>query len=238
MAARTANSRARPALLVSSRLATLAQAISRTKPTAPKSIQRMGRTSATSLSCSGTRRSAAPAPESRLSGLAATYCRFKTPASARACSRVASGRSRANPFSVVTNGQKRAGTADVSAGRVTHTSRFGTGNSKPAGKTPTMAHGTALRMAVLPASFGSAAKRRFHNPELIMTTGGPPAVSSSGMKTRPSSGRTPRTSRKFAETRAPLSISGSPPPESAISSVKREKTPIPAKDRAVLRVSS
>jgi hypothetical protein len=47
----------------------------------------------------------------------------------------------------------------------------------------------------------------------------------------------PRISRKFAETRAPFSISGSPVPESAISSVKREKAPMPAKDRAVLRIS-
>src|ERR1051325_2012008 len=83
-AARSANSRVREAARASSRLATLAQAINKTNPTAPNSIHSIRRTFSTSRSLSQTSRIV---PRS-IDGWAAEYCRLSTSISTLACCRV------------------------------------------------------------------------------------------------------------------------------------------------------
>src|SRR5439155_3268171 len=105
---------------------------------------------------------------------------------------------------VFTKRQNRGGSTGDSAGLVSHTSTPVNGNSKLRGNTATTVAGCELKLAVLPTRSGSPPNRRVHNSALIIATGGPPGLSSSERKLRPSRGLTPRMSRKLAETRAPF----------------------------------
>ena len=123
--------------------------------------------------------------------------------------------------------------ADHSDGFVTQTSTCGKGNSKPVGRAPITTCGAPARLRVLPTAWGSPLRRRCHRPALIITTGAPPGVSSSGKKLRPSRGFTPRILRKLAETRAALRTSGSALPESVRFSMPIANAPTSLNDLPV-----
>src|SRR6266567_2788225 len=99
-------------------------------------------------------------------------------------------------------------------------------------------YGTAANLAVLPEIRGSLPNLRRHNAALIIAAGGPPALSSSGRKLRPSVGSIPRMRRKLADTRAAFSASGASPLDSDIFSVRTVKAPTSVKDRAAERIAS
>ena len=77
---------------------------------------------------------------------------------------------------------------------------------------PTTVVGESSSRMVRPMIVRSAPKRRLHSPSLSTTTRGAERSSSPATKARPRAGFTPRTSKKFADTRACVSRSGSPEP--------------------------
>src|SRR5258705_3699978 len=75
-----------------------------------------------------------------------------------------------------------------------------------------MSYETESNVIDVPTTFGFAPKRRCQRLYPKSTTGWPPSLSSCERKSRPSIGRTPRVRRKFHETRAAGSCSGSSEP--------------------------
>jgi hypothetical protein len=203
-ATRTATSRSRAAARASSRLATFAQAMSSTSPTAPLKTRSAGRTSPTRSSFIATTSDCSVA-------FVSGYCsasRFSTPASsAPACCTVTPGLSRPN---TVRYSARRWPTVSMRAGAQRSTSRR---KRKSRGATPITVNGLPLRVTSRPTMRGSPPKRRCQSPWLNTTTSSsPPTFSSSGRKARPSCGRTPSVGKKFAVTRSAVSCSGSPSP--------------------------
>src|SRR5229473_3304684 len=145
---RTANSLERDVARAKSRLATLAHAISNTKPTAPNNIQSMELTSATSASFMGVTRSGDFGLASSMVGWAAAYWWRSTTISALACSRFSPGFKRPNMLKNGLSGRDLGGIDDHSDGRVIHTSMPGEGNWKRGGRTPMMVYGVAARVIV------------------------------------------------------------------------------------------
>ena len=91
--------------------------------------------------------------------------------------------------------------------------------SNVSGRTPTTVTGSSFSDRVRPATVGSAPKRRVQKPCVRMMARGPPSWStkppqwlSSSVKFRPTTGFTPRTSRKLAVTFTPTRRAGSPSP--------------------------
>jgi hypothetical protein len=105
---------------------------------------------------------------------------------------------------------------------------------KGASATPMIVNGRRFSCTTRPTTEGSDAKRRRHNRSLITSTASPPGRRSSpGRKLRPRRGRTPSTSKKFAETISVFthSVSRSTASEASamLPSVAPEKTPSVAK---------
>ena len=88
------------------------------------------------------------------------------------------------------------------------------GNAKPSGITPITVAGVALTLTTRPTASGSAPYLPVQMPYPSITTGGAPGRSSSGRKSRPSSGSMPSRRKAFAVTWAPeilsVAIPGSP----------------------------
>ena len=72
--------------------------------------------------------------------------------------------------------------------------------------------GCPATISRLPITFRSEANLRFHNPSEIRAVGLAPRRSSSEVKLRPMIGFTPRTGKKFADTRCARTFSGWPTP--------------------------
>ena len=77
------------------------------------------------------------------------------------------------------------------------------GNLKPSGITPITMAGTSLTLTVRPITEGSLPYRFFHTPLPRITTATAPGRSSSGRKSRPSSGDWPISLNAFAEMYGP-----------------------------------
>ena len=87
------------------------------------------------------------------------------------------------------------------------------GNRIAAGITPTMVCGTPFSLSARPSTSGEAAKRSRHRLSPITTTRSAFGRSSSGVKVRPRSGRTPSTAAKSCVTTAPSMRSAPAPSE-------------------------
>ena len=216
MAVRIAISRPRVLARARSRLATLAHPISSTQPTAPRRINRAGRTLPTSRSASGTASTRHPAAREYASGYS-PYQRSRMASSDRCAS------------AIVRPGLRRATAARTRACRLlrkvgsglvtsigTHSSSglagFSIGCWKPGGMTPMIVIGSSSSRTVLPMAAESPPNHRCHSScEMSATYPTCPPVSSS-VKSRPSAGATPSTRKKLGETPAPAIRSGCPEP--------------------------
>ena len=105
----------------------------------------------------------------------------------------------------------RAARVSASGARGFQSSVF-SGTSSPGGITPTTWNARLLSVMVLPTTSLEPPKRRCHNPYDNTMTPSFPGVSSFSVKSWPSTGFRPMTSKKFAVTCAPRSRSGSPAP--------------------------
>ena len=147
-ARRTAISRARCAARESSRLATFAQAISRTKPTAPINVRNMIRMGPP------LKRSLMAITSTPMSLFVSGYCAVSRLAMPRnsvcAVVMLTPGLSRPNRF-MLRLSRRRSGSAGASACQ--RSELFG--NFTPCGITPMMVEGTSLILTDLPRMFGS-----------------------------------------------------------------------------------
>ena len=185
MATHTATSWERPALRASNRLATLAQAISRTIVTAPKRIQSVKRTSPrTTSSIDSTN-----APRLTLSpGFSNSRSAAIATISALASVTVIPGTRR--PISRTQWLERGDVVGDCWIGA--HMSTPFAGKSSAAGNTPTILWlRSSIRMS-RPSTSGSAAKATCQNSSERTTTRSPSGRSSAGLRPRPICGATPR----------------------------------------------
>ena len=187
-ATRTAISRARVVARASSRLATLAQAISNTSAIAASCASMNGRGCwPKNASAASTRMLHLPSSP----GYSRASCRMMPRTSALAWATVTPGRRRASTPANVRPSRSRPNAPATESG--VQSSAPG-GKTKPAGMTPTIVRGTLFRSTFWPMTDGSAPKRRRHSPSLRMTTSGDTVYrASSSENTRPSAERTPST---------------------------------------------
>ena len=82
------------------------------------------------------------------------------------------------------------------------------GKRMSGGMTPMMTHGRLLILMTRPRMLGSLPYRFFHTPLPTITTGSPSGRSSSGRKSRPSTGRCPISWKRFADPYVPENCSG------------------------------
>jgi hypothetical protein len=167
MAVRSAISRCRAAALASSRLATLAQAISSTKPTAPHSTRSAGRRSPTICSEIGVRRTEKP-----LSVCGKSFARRWQMASSSALAAAMPMPGRSRPMvtkkRLVRSARMSTGSAcgSQASGSSAKPKACGTsvprGKAKRGGMTPTTVSGMPLSRILVPRTRGSAPKRRCH----------------------------------------------------------------------------
>ncbi len=205
-AVRTANSASRAATRARSRFATLTQAMSRTRPTAPRSTSRGRRTSPT-VAC--WRETAVPPSPSSASG----YCFAR-----RSAIVATSCRAR----STETPGLRRPMTRRYQAPRlfVRNTSSYSRGAhasvpwgyAKLGGATPTTRYGSRFSCTVCPTAPGSAPNLCAQSRWLSTTTLACPGSFSPSANPRPWTGLTPSRSKKLELTRAAWSRTGSPRP--------------------------
>ena len=203
-ARRIAISRRRAVAFASRRLATLAHAIRSTNAT-PASIAAMnGRGPRPKTRSAGSARTI----QLRLSGQVAASrapncatpeaaCRALTPSAMRA--------------STSSSRERRDAASSAPSCNGPHTCTP-LGKTKSCGMTPMTRAGAPSIVTVRPTSDESPPNRRCHRPWPSSTTRGPPAMSSSAVNPRPSSGARPTTRRKSAVTRPPRTCSGSSSP--------------------------
>lgn len=118
--------------------------------------------------------------------------------SSRACSCVQPACSRPTALKVTT--VRLSSNEDGMSGNHTDTSREG--KSIPSGITPTTVRMTPLIVSFVPSTSGRAWKRDCQSRWLMSTTGGDSGAASSASSPRPTSGRTPKTAKKFGVTRS------------------------------------
>ena len=197
---------------MSSRLATLAQAMSSTSTTPVCSTSSGARTSPTSWSRIDTDVPVKPlrstkarrcGRRSRLRSTIAFIC-------ASSCSRVAPGARRAimllnslpRAWSVVSSGAKANGTSRAMSRA---------GSSKSAGSTPTTRWGSPSMRTSRPTMFWSAANLAFHRPKVRMANRSAPVVASPSANARPIMGARPSVEKNDGVTRSARTCSGDPP---------------------------
>ncbi|MCG3160997.1 MAG: hypothetical protein JMDDDDMK_02110 [Acidobacteria bacterium] len=209
-AARTATSRCRPAARASSRLATFAQAISKTIPTAPSSTNKARRISPVNCVRSGTTLT----PQLALKSYERSNWPPMTFISACACSNVTPG------LSLATDMAKRPRRCFIDSS-ICHGAHISailrviepplTCQLKSAGITPTTVVSLPFRISLRPMICGSPPNRRCHKPKLSATTRAAPGLPSSSVKVRPIIGFTPRTLKRLGVAICDGISSGSPP---------------------------
>src|SRR5207253_8206031 len=151
--------------------ATLAHPIIKTRAAAPKSIQSIVATFATSWSLSGVNVPGEFGFASSIPACALAYCLLNTLSSAPACSRLTSGSNRPNRLKTGLFKSAAGGKGpEDTIGGVSHTSTPGTGKPKPDGRTATTVSGVASSVIVLPTTAGSPLNRRRHSSPLMITT--------------------------------------------------------------------
>ncbi len=203
-AARTASSRWREVARASSKFATLAHAMRRTKATAPARTRRAGRTSPVSCSRTGTTRDVQPVLKS---GNICVSCADTCVMSSCARSALMPGLSRPTTMSDRPRGVRDCAVKPIG----NQTSTFLSRNEKPGGITPTTVYGVPWDTIGRSRIVGSAPNRRLHKRSLMTTTR---ALGwfSSAVNPRPMPGETPRIGNSSAEIDCAWSSSGSPPP--------------------------
>ena len=207
MAARIVISRLRTVARTSSRFATFAHAISRTKLTAPSNTHNDERTFRTMISCIGS----TPKPPWRPSALGkvprnsfAACC-----SCALAAASVIPGFSRPAAWKkwpcITLFGSTWKG-SQMSGGPVGDW----TASESNGPRTPTTSCGSPLSESVRPTTIASPPNRRFQKPSLKMATRPPFGRSSAAAKVRPATTGAPKSRKKSALTSAVATCSGSP----------------------------
>jgi hypothetical protein len=190
---RKAISRRRPLKRTSRRLATLLQAISRTKQTAARRVAKAGLR--LPLMFSGKGISVVAQLVSSLDGFCSRYPFSRAGIAAFAWSSVTPGFSRPMTRRYPTPRIRRSrGVPADSNGLTVQTSRFGPNQASGRfGSTPTIVCGVSFRVMLRPRTFGSLPNLLRQKLSVIRATLA--VISSSGRKRRPRIGRTPRTSK-------------------------------------------
>src|SRR5882672_664322 len=191
-AVRIARSRPRPAARASSRLATLAQPMSRRKPAA-SSASLHGLSNPRKPPVYGSTAACRPAS---VSGYSRARRVAMASSSARACGIVMPSASRPTTASVRASRRRSRTCGAIASG--SHALSI-IGNLKRAGITPITVTGSSLTVTGRPMIRGSPPYRSCQTPSPRMTTGGAPRRSSSAVKTRPRSGRSPSSVNAVAE---------------------------------------
>ena len=210
-AARIANSGVRDRARDRNRFAALAHAISSTQATAPNS-----RNSAFRRCCTQPKRASMPSPASWFSDLsrvvtpedahAGFHWGANAAARSSACSNETSCARRARTD---TKGERPGTGPPRPASKGSQNMVSASGNRNDVGITPTMVSRRPPRRSGRPTMSASPPKRVCQAVWLTMATALP---ASSGAKTLPSSGATPRSGSRPGDISAPCRVSGSSPP--------------------------
>ena len=205
-AMRMATSRWRSAPCATSRLTTLAQAISSTKMAEACHSPSTGPSPSSSIPRDNV------ITRTARSLLASGYCcRRRSPTMAISVRASGSDRpSRRRPMTVSERRSRTVACSGLNASG-THTS-VPLGNSNPIGATPTTSYDSPSSTIVRPTIAGSPPNRRCQRLCPTMARRAWPDSSSSGRKLRPMTGCTPSVRKKSAETRKPCTPSGSSVP--------------------------
>ena len=232
-ARRTAISRCRVSARTRNRFATFAHAINSTSPTEANKIQSARSTCPTvaSLSVMGADVSF-PSPTfpntPRSPGYAFGRSAIRPLSSVRAFARVAPSRNRAIPRNL----KGSPNPLDRVTCCAIHASTRESGKTNDAGITPTISVGTPFNIIGRPSTRTSPPYRRIHIPCDRTATGAAPTAPSSSVNQRPSAGRDRSTDASDVVALVTRIRSGSPPPVSVSSSVRKIATPSKVRARS------
>ena len=188
--ARRANSESRPLARTRSRLATFAQAISRTKPTTPRNVHSVPLTSPTTAVRSATMRR----PQSLFSvGYAAASCARTVWSSPASDSSVASSARRPSAVKPRQPRLSTLSTLAVSGFQTSASARCASGMYPSRGNTPITVNASPSRTIGRPTIPGSDPSRRSQNAWLTRATRLAPRAMSPASSSRPMAGRSRRT---------------------------------------------